>query len=153
MIPNLALQTLFYRAMLSGMPMLIYNPYSNTPMLAPFTVNSGSTYINYKISQGQYEKIQKYIGNDLDLIPSTVSTDELKTKSYYLSINIYNCSSPIFKLVSNEDVTRCEINTYVKNKKNQKGTLIIDYVSNKGSIDPVYIYQNAGNASFPKIKK
>lgn len=138
--------------MLTGMPLIMYNPYSNTPMLAPCTVKSGSTYINYKLTPEQHDNIQKYIGHDLELIPSMMSTDENENErlAYYLSINIYNCSSPLFKLVSNEDVTRCEINTYIKNKKDQEGTLIIDYVSNKGSIDPVYIYQNSGDASFRK---
>ena len=40
--------------------------------------------------------------------------------SYYISVNIYNCTSPLFSLFTNKPVTRCEINTYVSNEKEKR---------------------------------
>ena len=149
MIPSINVLRFVYKAMLTGMPMMLFNPYSDTSLLAPCTVNGGSTYINYKLNEYQKNTIQSYIGNKLKLIPAALSeSDEEKDNPYYLSINIYNCTSPLFKFVTDIDVTRCEINTYVKNEKNKTGTLIIDYTSNKGSIDPVEIFQKSSVIDF-----
>jgi hypothetical protein len=148
MIVNFPILKLFYKAMLTGMPIAIFNPYTNNRLLAPCTIKSGSTYINYKLNEQQKNTMQDYIGNNLKLIPTTLSLNEPyfkdnESEPYYLSINIYNCTSPLFKFVSNKEITRCEINTYVKDiTTNEYGTLIMDYTSNKGSIDPVTIYQS-----------
>lgn len=144
MIVNFPILRFFYKAMLTGMPIAMFNPYTNNRLLAPCTIKSGSTYINYRLNEEQINTIQNYIGDDLKLIPTTLSYPEaLSDRPYYLSINIYNCTSPLFKFVSDEEVTRCEINTYIKDKMNNTGTLIIDYTSNKGSIDPVTMYQSS----------
>ena len=58
---------------------------------------------------------------------------------YYISLNIYNCSSPVF--LNKDQITRFEINTYVKNNE-KKGTLIVDYMSNGLSMDPVNIFKS-----------
>jgi len=148
MIVNFPILKFFYKAMLTGIPVAIYNPYNNNRLLTPCTIKAGSTYINYRLNEEQKNIIQDYIGNDLELIPTTLSyTEALSDKPYYLSINIYNCTSPIFKFVSDEQITRCEINTYIKNNVNDTGTLIMDYTSNKGSIDPVTIYQSSDKLS------
>ena len=142
MLPNVNILKIFYKAMLTGIPALIANPYNNNRLITPCTIKAGSTYINYRLNEDQKNTIQSYIGDDLKLIPTTLSyTEALSDKPYYLSINIYNCTSPIFKFVSDDEITRCEINTYIKNNNNESGTLILDYTSNKGSIDPVVAYQ------------
>tara|TARA_X000000368_G_scaffold212875_1_gene168150 strand:- start:349 stop:1140 length:792 start_codon:yes stop_codon:yes gene_type:complete len=149
MIPNINIIRLFYKAMLTGIPVTLFNPYSDTSLLAPCTVYNGSTYINYRLDDKQKDILQNYIGNDLKLIPTTLSYSEpISDRPYYLSINIYNCTSPLFKFVSDEPVTRCEINTYVKNKNNETGTVIIDYTSNKPSIDPVELFQQSSFIDF-----
>jgi hypothetical protein len=70
---------------------------------------------------------------------------------YYLSINIYNCSSPIFNFISEDPVTRCELNVYVMNQNKEKGTMILDYASNILSLDPEKIFRKSGDASFKII--
>jgi hypothetical protein len=61
--------------------------------------------------------------------------------------NITLSTSPVFFNDLNE-LTRCEINTYVKDKKGNYGTLIIDYLSNEFSMDPVNIFKSKENVNF-----
>lgn len=152
-IPNNLLK-LFYNFMLSGMPSLMSNPINKNILHAPFLVNSYSTYINYRLDNKQYNKINDYLmeqNNNFNMMDTAIikKTD----KEYYLSINIYNCTSPIFDFLTNEPATRCEINTYVVDKNNVKGTLIIDYVSNILSLDPDNLFKCAGNINFKKEKE
>ena len=73
-----------------------------------------------------------------------------KSKSgYYLSLNIYNCTSPVF--LNDKVTTRFEINTYV-NDECRKGTLIIDYLSNELSMDPVNIFKRLSSLSYSNDK-
>lgn len=65
---------------------------------------------------------------------------------YILSVNIYNCSSPVF-LNEEKEITRCEINTYVDNN-GTNGTLILDYASNELSMDPVNIIKRKEHTVF-----
>ena len=70
----------------------------------------------------------------------------------YLSINVYNCSSPIF-FNDNEEITRFEINTYVRkwNSNTQSfdyGTVILDYTSNSLSMDPVHLFKQKQDVVF-----
>lgn len=58
------------------------------------------------------------------LLPIYSNTLQDKTKDYYLSLNIYNCSSPIFNTITQEQVTRCEINTYVTDSNKNIGTML-----------------------------
>ena len=150
---------LFYSALLTGLPSICYNPINKNTLHAPFTVNAGSTYINYKLNNDQFNKINNYLSqNTNNLKLKTISifknnNKRLNTKDssdYYLSINIYNCTSPIFSFLSKEPVTRCEINTYVINKKKELGTLIIDYTSNILSVDPDNIFKNSCPTKFSK---
>ncbi len=146
---KLNLLKFIYRGVLTGMPLFTYNPITKVPFNTPFTIKPTSTYINFKLSDYQSNTIQNYINNynkDLILTPVKIIKEEVPTN--YLSINIYNCSSPLF-MNKNKQVTRCEINTYVKNTKTNKiGTLILDYASNELSMDPINIFKEKSNIKF-----
>tara|TARA_Y100000389_G_C17462874_1_gene523142 strand:- start:1911 stop:2690 length:780 start_codon:yes stop_codon:yes gene_type:complete len=144
MVGNTKLLKFFYNALLTGLPSLTYNPYNKNILHAPFCVNELSTYINYKLDNYQLNVISNYLDentNDLKLIKTSIFENE--KEDYYLSINIYNCSSPIFSFIKNEPVIRCEINTYVVDKNGVCGTLIIDYNSNILSLDPDNFFKKA----------
>ena len=145
----------FYNALLTGMPTLTYNPYNKNILHAPFTVNKDSTYINYKLNNDHIYALNNFMkiknNNDFELIKTNLLDNyynDYQDKDYYLSINIYNCSSPIFNFISEDPVTRCELNVYVVNKNNEQGTMILDYASNILSLDPDNIFKRAGNATF-----
>ena len=143
-----------YRGLLTGMPMVTYNPITKVPIHIPFTIEPKSTYVNYKLNSSQVNEIQTYIydyDSDLTMTPVKLLQNETN-HSYYLSVNVYNCSSPIF-FNNNQQISRLEINTYVQkwNESNQnydKGTLILDYTSNALSMDPIHIFKQKGNLSF-----
>ena len=140
-----------YNALLTGMPSLMNNPINKNILHAPFSVNEFSTYINYKLDSKQLKSINEFLiekNNGLTLVPSSILNEE--SKDYYLSINIYNCTSPLFEFISGDPVTRCELNIYVKDSLNNKGTLIMDYESNILSLDPENIFKKAGKAKFCK---
>tara|TARA_E500000178_G_C16962991_1_gene726944 strand:+ start:419 stop:1222 length:804 start_codon:yes stop_codon:yes gene_type:complete len=148
-----------YSALLTGLPSISYNPFNKNTLIAPFLVNEGSTYINYKLDDNQYRKLNKYLletTNNLKLRPIHIFKPNMNSESnkfkkdYYISINIYNCSSPLFSFLSNEPVTRCEINTYIINDKNEVGTLIMDYTSNVLSMDPDNIFKFKKPTKFKK---
>ena len=157
----------FYNALLTGMPSLTYNPYNKNILHAPFTVNKDSTYINYKLNENHIHAINDYMreknNNDFELIKTKLVKSEINyyynkelyiidnEKDYYLSINIYNCSSPVFNFISEEPVTRCELNVYVVNKNDEQGTMILDYASNILSLDPEKVFRKAGDANFKII--
>ena len=140
-----------YNALLTGMPSLMNNPINKNILNAPFSVNEFSTYINYKLNEPQLFAINQFLiqkNNGLTVAPSSILNEN--SKDYYLSINIYNCTSPLFEFISSEPVTRCELNIYVKDCNNNKGTLIMDYESNILSLDPENIFKKPGNAKFNK---
>lgn len=142
---------LFYNFMLGGMPSLTANPINKNILYAPFLVNSYSTYINYKLNNNQYNKIKHLLrenNNNFDILDTSLL--KKSTREYFISINIYNCSSPVFDFLTNGPATRCEINTYVVDKNNLKGTLIMDYVSNILSLDPDNLFKKKGNIKFEK---
>ena len=146
---NNNLLKLFYSAMLTGIPSVTYNPINNNIFHAPVVIKPFSTYINYRLNFEQYT----YIKNILDsrsnnLLPIFSNTLQDENKDYYLSVNIYNCSSPIFNTITQDEVTRCEINTYVTDSKKNIGTVIMDYCSNYLSMDPVNIFKLPDNISF-----
>jgi hypothetical protein len=128
--------------LLTGMPSLIYNPYTKTPFNIPLTISEESIYLNFKLTQQYSEYLDDYItkySEDLSIVPVCLFPEEEATK--YLSVNIYNCSSPAF-LNGNKQTLRCELNTYVKDKRTGKyGTLILDYLSNDLSMDPVNLFK------------
>ena len=116
----------------------------------PLTVEPFSTYLNFKLSVDQVSQISKYIkkySSNLTLTPIKMFPGSLP--EYIISVNIYNCTSPIF-LNDEKKIVRCEINTYVKDEQNDKGTMIIDYLSNEISMDPLNIFKNKNNISFHK---
>ena len=132
-----------YRGLLTGLPILTYNPITKLNFQCPFDVMPNSTYINYKLNPEQIEYLSDYLNNPR-MSFNKVSLD--KKKDFYLSVNIYNCSVPI--IPSEDYVTRCEINTYVYDKIEKKGTVILDYVSNALSMDPVNIFKKKGDVYF-----
>ena len=149
MLLNNNLLKIFYTALLTGMPSITYNPINKNILHAPFTVNEYSTYINYKLNKQQIGAINYFLeekNNGLKLMPSSLINE--KEKEYILSINIYNCTSPIFDFITNKPSTRCEINVYVYDKHNEPGTLIMDYESNILSLDPDNLFKSSGSADF-----
>jgi len=101
----------FYNALLTGMPSLTYNPINKNVLHAPFIVNEFSTYINYRLNLDQLQTLKNYLHENTDgfnIVPSSILNDD--SKDYFLSLNIYNCSSPLF--LTDENMTRFEINTY-----------------------------------------
>ena len=47
---HLKLLKFVYNGLLSGMPLIAYNPITKTPIHVPFTIKEQSTYINYKLT-------------------------------------------------------------------------------------------------------
>ena len=137
-----------YNGLMFGMPTLTYNPISKVKLIAPFTVSPNSMYINYELNSFQKDKIQNHIhdyNSSLNLVP--ISIDKLENPKYYLSLNIYNCTSPLF--LTDANMTRFEINTYVSNGK-ENGTLILDYISSSLSMDPVNIFKISEAINYTK---
>ena len=142
---------LFYNFMLGGMPSLTANPINKNVLHAPFLVNSYSTYINYRLNNNQYNRIKHFLrenDNNFDMLDTAIL--KKTNREYFLSINIYNCTSPVFDFLTDGPATRCEINTYVVDKNDLKGTLIMDYVSNVISLDPDNLFKKKGNIKFEK---
>ena len=149
---RLQLIKLIHKAFMVGMPLIAYNPFSNK-FIAPITIKPYSTYLNFKLDDFQKDYLTEYIhkfSNKLSLTPIKLSASD--TIGYYLSVNIYNCSSSLF-MNNYVDVTRCEINTYVKDTNNNYGTLIIDYNSNGLSVDPVDLFKDSKNSIIYKDDK
>ena len=126
---------LVYRGILTGMPLLTYNPITKNTLNVPMIVNPESTYLNFKLDNEKVKKLEKYIKkySNLSMIP--IKMDE--KEEYILSVNVYNCTSPVF--LNDKEITRFEINTYVRDEYNNNGTLILDYISNELSMDPLNI--------------
>jgi len=140
----------FYRALITGLPITTYNSYSGVRFHSPATVLSSSTYVNYKLTSSEFDYLNNHLSKTTnDLEPKKISLDKNEeVEDHYLSINMYNCTSPMFSLVSKSPITRCEINTYVMNKKKEYGTLIMDYSSNYLSIDPDNIFKFPDKTSY-----
>lgn len=151
---KLNLLRFIYRGILTGMPMITYNPITKTPIHIPFTIHPHSTYINYELNEQQKNILNDYIQSYdpyMEIIPIKILSHETKSLPY-LSVNIYNCSSPIF-FNDNQVITRLEVNTYVKRwdiKKNSYdyGTVILDYTSNALSMDPVHFFKEKETVFF-----
>ena len=125
-----------YNGMLTGMPTIMNNPYNKNPLYAPFKVDKSSLYINYRLTSEQYSTINQYLNNSksrLKIAKTAILKDD--NRYFFLSINIYNCTSPLFSMLTKDYVTRCEINTYVIDNLNNIGTLIIDYGTSQLSLD------------------
>tara|TARA_Y100000389_G_scaffold46376_1_gene41337 strand:+ start:9190 stop:9948 length:759 start_codon:yes stop_codon:yes gene_type:complete len=133
------LQKLAYQLILAGFPTLTYNPLNRRPFQSTFEIQPKSFYINFKM-QNQFiiDKVNEKISPEFELYPIIMSKDE--KPEYFLSLNVYNVCSPL--LNTDKHVTRCELNTYVRRKKdNMIGTIILDYTSNMMSMDPVNIFK------------
>lgn len=139
-IINKSFLKVFYTFLLSGLPQYVNNPINQNKMLASLNVLPDSTFLNYKLDEPKISYLTNYINeynenekqNKIEIVPIKLNKNE--EAAYYLTVNIYNCTSPIFN--SDKSIVRCEINTYVK-YGNEYGTLILDYISNAISIDPV----------------
>lgn len=132
---------LIYNGLLVTMPPFIANPINKNRIIAPIQLQPYSTYINYRLTPIQAQKISNYISDytdKLQLVPISIS--QYQIPGYYLSINIYNCTSPL--LMENTNIIRCELNTYVKSTDGNYGTLILDYMSSGISMDPINIFKD-----------
>ena len=140
---------LIYKSFLFGFPRIVYNPTNDNVFYSSYSVLPYSTYVNFKLNSKEYNYVTEYLmdkegGLDLEKI----KIEDNENNEYYLSVNMYNCSSPLFDLLGKDIVTRCEINTYVKNELNQTGTLILDYTSNMLSMDPVNVFKKSEICEF-----
>ena len=157
-ITNSWLLKTVYTGLLAGMPSFTFNPINRVNLLAPLKVEQYSTYLNFKLDDKQVKYLNNYISeyndnndnnnklDNLQLIPLKMGV--FQQPAYYISVNIYNCTSPIF--MSNMPIIRCEINTYVKNNRGERGTMIIDYLSNAISMDPINIFKQPKTILFDK---
>lgn len=136
-----------HSGLLTGMPSLLYNPFTRLSLNVPLTIQPNSLYVNFKLTKEQSTYINSYIQEQsaLELVPISLFPKEEPTN--YLSVNIYNCTSPVF-LNDNLKTTRCEINTYVKDHMGNYGTIILDYLSNGLSMDPVNIFKQKDKANY-----
>ena len=126
---------LVYKGILTGMPLLTYNPITKNTLNVPMIVNPESTYLNFKLDNEKVKKLEKYVKKYSNLTIIPIKMDE--KEEYILSVNVYNCTSPVF--LNDKEITRFEINTYVRDEYNNNGTLILDYISNELSMDPLNI--------------
>ncbi len=131
-----------YSCLLCGVPQYSMNPLNQNRILAELNVKPYSTYINYRLNNNQVNILNNYIKNyseELNIVPIKLSKYDYP--HYYLSINMYNATSPI--MMTNDNLIRCELNTYVKTNDGILGTLILDYVSNTLSMDPVNVFKSS----------
>lgn len=148
-LSNIKILRFLSNSLFIGLPFMAYNPINKVPVHAPLYVEEGSTYLNFKLDKQQTDYLNTYISeynSNLSIVP--IEIDDISGKSSYLSVNIYNCSSPLF--MTNKTITRCEINTYVIDNNNIIGTLILDYLCNDLSMDPVNIFKLKSNVHFKK---
>ena len=142
MKPKINIWRFVYKAFLSGFPLLTYNPFTMNSFHTSFDVEPYSTYVNYKLENSQINYLNNYLlenTNNLKLEPVIIG--KKMEKNYIIRRNIYTCTSPTFHCIKDEPITRCEINTYVKNKNGTIGTLILSYASNMLSMDPIKIFK------------
>ncbi len=140
----------FYSGLLTGMPSIVYNPFTRANIHVPFNVLPESLYINYKLTPEEKNVVENYISEkNLKFNMEKITMQKNIKSGYYLSLNIYNCTSPVF--LNSKETTRFEINTYV-NDECQKGTLIVDYLSNELSIDPVNIFKRLSSLTYSNNK-
>ena len=132
-----------YRLFVTSFPLFTYNPINYNTIYSSFDVKPKSTYINYKLNDNQVDLLKNYLRENTNelKIKKMFLEKEQKTKDYFISVNIYNCTSPLFTIFNNQNIARCEINTYVVDKFKDDGTLIMDYSSNFLSMDPVNIFK------------
>lgn len=143
-IKNINFLKLIYRSLMVGMPQYTYNSFNQNPFLAAMEVQPYSTYINFKLNHEQVAYVDNYIkeySDKLQLIPFKISNT--KTPGYYINVNIYNCTSAILgNNNNNNNIIRCEINTCVKHQDGTIGTVILDYISNGLSLDPIALFKS-----------
>lgn len=129
------LKTIF-KSLAFVLPNMMFNPFGPNKVYVPIDIKPHSTYINYKLELDQVNILNSYIksyNDSLSIVPIQLYDDYVA--NYYLSINIYNSSSPVF--MTGDNIIRCEINTYIMDSNGKKGTLILDYMTNGLSMDPV----------------
>ena len=139
-IANKPLLQFIYSCLLCGVPQFSMNPINQNRILTELNIKPYSTYINYRLNDNHVNLLNNYVkefSDELNIVPIQISKYE--NPHYYLSINMYNCTSPI--MMTDGNLVRCELNTYVKTSDGILGTLILDYVSNTLSMDPVNIFK------------
>lgn len=124
-----------YKALLCALPMVTYNPFNMQSLHTPFDVHQNSLYINFQLNHSQVDNLNNFLRSYNPLLQLT-KIKIFDTTDYFLSLNIYNCSSPSMMFSSDENRTRFEINTYVN-----EGTVILNYGSSQLSMDPLNIFQ------------
>lgn len=152
---KLSILKFVYQGLLTGMPLLTYNPITKNNFIAPVEIEQFSTYLNFKLDNHQVNILNQYIhsfSQDLYIVPVKLFANEKEDN--FISINIYNCTTPIMSQ-NEEMICRCEINSYIYDKKNkQYGTIILDYISNIISMDPINVFKlnNKLDLNFDKSK-
>lgn len=137
--PRFLLKTLFKTITLT-MPNVMYNPLANNRLYVPIDIKPHSTYINFKLNTEQVNNLNHYINSfneSISLVP--IRLYENKPANYFLSVNIYNSTSPVF--MTDDNIVRCELNTYVMDETGTKGTLILDYMTDGPSMDPISLFK------------
>ena len=137
--PRFLLKTL-YKTISLTLPNVMYSPLNNNRLYVPIDIKPHSTYINFKLNSEQVNNLNSYIGsfNDsLSIVP--IKLYENGPANNYLSVNIYNSTSPVF--MTDTNIIRCELNTYVMDSSGTKGTLILDYMTDGPSMDPVSLFK------------
>ena len=124
-----------YKALLCALPIVTYNPFNLQPLHTPFDVHQNSLYINFQLNASQVDLLTNYLQN-YNPFMQLKKIKIFDTTDYFLSLNIYNCSSPSMMFSTEENRTRFEINTYVHD-----GTVILNYGSSQLSMDPVNIFK------------
>ena len=112
-IVNKPLLQFIYSCLLCGVPQYSMNPINQNRILAELNVKPYSTYINYRLEKKQVGLLNSYIkefNDEFTIVP--IKINKYENPYYYLSINIYNATSPI--MMTDKDIIRCELNTYVK---------------------------------------
>ena len=86
-----------YNGILSGMPIVTYNPITQNTLNVPLTVLPYSTYINFKLSDAQSQYLSDYIGDYTQRPRTRVNPHHSTGHPVELfGVNVYNCTSPVF---------------------------------------------------------
>ena len=75
-----------YRGLLTGMPLLTYNPITKNTFNVPLTVLPYSTYLNFKLTDNQTSYLNNYISEftkDLEIVPINLYPNDAKSERNY----------------------------------------------------------------------
>ena len=120
-----------YNIIMTGIPLKTY-----PELYVPETINihQYNTYVNYKLTIDEWDKLNRYIYENTNVKMSIMSMEAKSnpTYDYYLSVNMYNYDNQVYNnnKNNNQAIAKCEIKTYVKDANGNYGTLILEDVSN-----------------------